>query len=51
MIVFGRARLEITGEAHHVLPRHDIHVPHVNVIGGKEVFKGVGSFTVAVGRV
>ena len=51
MIVFGGARLEIPGEAHHVLPRHDIHVPHMNVIGREEVFKRIGCLTLSIGGV
>lgn len=51
VIILRRARLEIARETHHVFPCHDIHVPHVNVICGEEIFKRVGGLTRPVGRI
>ena len=51
VIVFGRARLKVTGEAHHVFPRYDIHIPHVDMIRREKVFKRIGGLTTAIGGV
>lgn len=48
VVILRGACLEIARETHHVLPRHDIHVPHVYVIGREEIFKCVSGFTRAV---
>ena len=51
MIIRRETGLEVPGETHHILPSHDIHVSHMNMIRGEEVFKGVGCFTIAIATV
>ena len=51
MIIGRGSGSEVAGEAHHVLPRHDIHVAHVNVIRREKVFERVGGLAIAIGGV
>lgn len=49
VIIHGGSGLYVAGEADHVLPRLYVHIPHMNVIRRKEVFKRIGGLARAIG--